>query len=64
MAYCGAGAPYGHGSHRYVYTIVALNARLEFPHPEKVTKNDLKRAMLGKVIGWGQWVGTFERTWS
>ncbi|CEJ57868.1 hypothetical protein PMG11_06546 [Penicillium brasilianum] len=63
-AYGGAGAPYGHGSHRYVYTIVALNARLEFRHPEKVTKNDIKRAMVGKVVGWGQWIGTFERTWS
>jgi phosphatidylethanolamine-binding protein (PEBP) family uncharacterized protein len=63
-AYGGAGAPYGHGSHRYVYTIVALNAPLEFQHPEKVTKNDIKHAMVGKVIGWGQWVGTFERTWS
>ncbi|KAJ5698840.1 hypothetical protein N7462_000845 [Penicillium macrosclerotiorum] len=63
-AYGGAGAPYGHGSHRYVFTIIALNAPLEFQIPAKTTKNDIKRAMAGKVIGWGQWVGTFERTWS
>ncbi|KAJ5157891.1 uncharacterized protein N7482_008991 [Penicillium canariense] len=63
-AYGGAGAPYGHGSHRYVYTIIALDAPLDFEHPKKATKNDIKHAMIGEVIGWGQWVGTFERTWS
>lgn len=61
--YIGAAAPLGHGSHRYVFTIVALNAPLEFERPEKVTKQDIKHAMIGKVIGWGQWIGHFERPW-
>jgi phosphatidylethanolamine-binding protein (PEBP) family uncharacterized protein len=61
--YAGAGAPLGHGSHRYVFTIVALNASLKFKSPEGTTKNDIKRAMEGKVIGWGQWTGVFAKPW-
>ncbi|KAJ5592042.1 Phosphatidylethanolamine-binding protein PEBP [Penicillium hispanicum] len=62
-AYGGPAAPLGHGSHRYVYTIIALDAHLEFDLPEKVTKKDIKRALVGKVIGWAQWTGVFERPW-
>ncbi|KAJ5766014.1 uncharacterized protein N7511_003630 [Penicillium nucicola] len=61
--YAGAGAPLGHGSHRYLFTIVALNAPLKFKCPEGTSKKDIKRAMNGKVIGWGQWTGVFERPW-
>lgn len=61
--YIGAGALLGHGSHRYVFTIIALKAPLKFEHPEKATKEDIKQAMVGKVIGWGQWIGLFERPW-
>lgn len=61
--YSGAAPPLGHGGHRYVFTIIALNAELKFEHPEKATKQDIKRAMVGKVIGWGQWIGVFERPW-
>ncbi|KAJ5818948.1 hypothetical protein N7474_004539 [Penicillium riverlandense] len=62
--YIGAGAPLGHGSHRYVFTIIALNAPLGVESPEKATKQEIKQAMKGKIIGWGQWTGVFERPWS
>jgi phosphatidylethanolamine-binding protein (PEBP) family uncharacterized protein len=62
-SYGGPAPPFGHGSHRYVFTIVALDAPLDFDNPEKVSKNDIKEAMVGKVIGWGQWVGVYERVW-
>ncbi|KAL3453032.1 phosphatidylethanolamine-binding protein [Aspergillus insuetus] len=61
--YTGPAAPLGHGVHRYVYTIIALDEPLHFDRPDKVTKSQVKRAMIGKVIGWGQWVGHFERPW-
>lgn len=61
--YLGPGPPFGHGPHRYVFTIIALNAALDFDKPEKVSKNDIKEAMIGKIIGWGQWVGVYERVW-
>ncbi|KAJ5463786.1 Phosphatidylethanolamine-binding protein PEBP [Penicillium sp. IBT 31633x] len=61
--YVGAGAPLGHGKHRYVFTIIALNESLKFKSPEKATKKEIKRAMTGKVIGWGQWTGVFEKLW-
>ncbi|KGO76010.1 Phosphatidylethanolamine-binding protein PEBP [Penicillium italicum] len=64
LPYVGAGAPLGHGKHRYVFTIVALNESLKFKAPEKVTKKDITHAMTGKVIGWAQWTGTFEKPWS
>ncbi|CAG7915821.1 unnamed protein product [Penicillium olsonii] len=61
--YVGAGAPLGHGKHRYVFTIIALSESLKFPAPETACKEDIKRAMEGKVIGWAQWTGVFEKPW-
>ncbi|KAL5002981.1 phosphatidylethanolamine-binding protein [Aspergillus recurvatus] len=61
--YIGAAAPLGHGIHRYVYTIIALNEPLHFDRPDKVTKRQVKKALADKVIGWGQWTGHFERPW-
>ena len=62
-AWIGAGAPLGHGPHRYFFTVIALNEKLDFGHATQVTKHDLGDAINGKVVGWGQWVGTFERPW-
>lgn len=53
----------GHGPHRYFYQIIALSEELE-SHSfamEKPTKEELAKAIEGKVIAWGLWVGTFER---
>lgn len=55
--------PRGHGSHRYVFTVLALSERLRFDNPDKVTKMEFHRALSGKVVGWGQWVGVFGRPW-
>ncbi|KAJ5765807.1 hypothetical protein N7520_005366 [Penicillium odoratum] len=62
-SYIGAGPVLGHGTHRYVFTIIALNESLKFEYPEKVSKSDIQKAIVGKVIGWGRWVGVFERPW-
>ncbi|KAL2814378.1 phosphatidylethanolamine-binding protein [Aspergillus cavernicola] len=61
--YFGAAAPLGHGIHRYIYTIIALDEPFHFNQPDKVTRNQIKRALIGKVSGWGQWIGHFERPW-
>ncbi|OOF91579.1 hypothetical protein ASPCADRAFT_134125 [Aspergillus carbonarius ITEM 5010] len=60
-SYVGARPPYGHGYHRYIFTIVALSEPLGLPHPDKASVASVKWAMEGKVIGWGQWVGQFKR---
>ncbi|KAL4885185.1 phosphatidylethanolamine-binding protein [Aspergillus karnatakaensis] len=63
VTYTGAAAPLGHGTHRYVFTIIALDETLQLDRPDKATKSQIKKAMIGKVIGWGQWIGHFERPW-
>ncbi|PYH87586.1 aconitase [Aspergillus ellipticus CBS 707.79] len=60
-SYVGAAAPYGHGYHRYVFTIVALSEPLQFAKPDKVTVGIMKEALVDKVLAWGQWVGHFKR---
>lgn len=62
-SYIGPAPPLGHGLHRYVFTIIALNEPLQFAQVEQVSKQMIKEAMVGKVIGWGQWVGLWERPW-
>ena len=52
----------GHGSHRYMFQVVALkssiNARTLGPIP---TRAELEKSIEGKIIGWGMWTGTYER---
>lgn len=62
--YIGAAAPLGHGPHRYAFTIIGLDEPLHFDRPDKVTKSQVKKALIGKILGWGQWIGQFERPWS
>ncbi|EAW14393.1 YbhB/YbcL family Raf kinase inhibitor-like protein [Aspergillus clavatus NRRL 1] len=62
-AYIGPAPPLGHGAHRYIFTIIALNEPLPFGQEDQVTKQKIKEAMTDKVIGWGQWVGLWERPW-
>lgn len=61
-SWIGAAAPLGHGVHRYMFTVVALKEKLEL-YGTEVNKQKLKDAMVGKVVGWGQWIGVFERPW-
>jgi hypothetical protein len=46
------------------FTIVALNAPPEVKTPEKETKQEIEQATEGKIIGWCQGTGVFERPWS
>jgi len=51
-----------HGPHRYFFQVIALNATIDrrelsqFP-----TKESFIGAVEGKVVGWGEWVGQYER---
>ena len=53
----------GHGPHRYYYQLVALKEAVNTDKMGKVTKDGLGAAILGNVIGWGQWIGVYERKW-
>jgi phosphatidylethanolamine-binding protein (PEBP) family uncharacterized protein len=57
--------PLGHGPHRYFFEVIALDQELDREALGEVpTAADLKVLVDGKVVGWGAWVGTFERKWS
>lgn len=47
------------GSHRYLFKIYALNAQLELNSDS--TKEDLETAMVGKILGRGELMGTYSR---
>ena len=48
------------GKHRYVFRLYALNDKLELDH--HATKNDVHKAMSGKVISQAQITGLYEKT--
>jgi len=51
----------GHGPHRYFYELVALKEPVDEKRLSAVpTKDELAVEILGKVIGWGVWVGVYE----
>lgn len=55
-----------HGPHRYFYTIVALNQPIGLEalgKKGKVTREAVAEDIVGKVVGWAEWVGSFERKW-
>ncbi|KAE8333291.1 hypothetical protein BDV39DRAFT_188389 [Aspergillus sergii] len=62
-SYIGPAPPLGHGVHRYIFTVVALSEPLRFDRSQRVSQRQIATAMVGKVAGWGQWVGHFERPW-
>ena len=52
----------GHGQHRYMFQVVALKSSLEGEKLSGIpTRAELESAIRGKVVGWGMWVGTYER---
>lgn len=62
--YAGPRALMGHGPHHYVYQLVALKEKLDFGAiGGKVTKSAVGKAIVGKVTGYGVWIGTWERVW-
>lgn len=59
--YTGARPLLGHGPHRYFYELIALKEPIDERGLSVVpTKDELAAAIVGKVIGWGVWVGIYE----
>lgn len=49
-------------AHRYFYEVVGLKRRLDLDSfSEKPSKDELAKAVVGKVAGWGAWYGMCER---
>jgi len=57
-AYMGPAPPAGHGAHHYTFEIYALNAKLGLPG--STSRADLMKAMDGKVIAKGVYIGMYE----
>lgn len=54
----------GHGPHRYFYILVALSQLIDGGVlGECPTIEEVGRAIDGNVVGWGEWVGVYERKW-
>ncbi|KAI1085787.1 PEBP-like protein [Whalleya microplaca] len=53
-----------HGPHRYFYEVVALKEPLD-PSllSSTASREQIADAIVGKVLGWGMWVGIAERKW-
>lgn len=51
----------GHGVHRYMFQVVGLSEGLE-GLSEVPTRLEIEKAIVGKVVGWGMWVGTYQRS--
>ena len=60
--YGGARPVLGHGAHRYFYQVVALSEKIgDAEGATKMSKDELLQKISAKVIGWGNWIGTYER---
>lgn len=65
VVYAGPRALKSHGPHRYYYQVVALNEPLNLKAMSPIaTKAELEKAVEGKVLGWGLWIGVSERKWA
>lgn len=53
-----------HGPHRYFFQVIALSEPLD-PNllKAKARREQIGEAIVGKVLGWGLWVGVAERRW-
>ncbi|KUI64960.1 hypothetical protein VM1G_00145 [Cytospora mali] len=66
VVYLGPRPLINHGPHRYFFEIIALSEPLPKelletkPQP---TREQITEAIQGKVLGWGLWVGQYERKW-
>jgi phosphatidylethanolamine-binding protein (PEBP) family uncharacterized protein len=51
-----------HGPHRYYFQVVALTSTIDRKELSQFpTKESFLGAIEGKVVGWGEWVGLYER---
>ena len=54
----------GHGAHRYYFQLIALKEPVDIGRLSEIaTKKELAEEIVGKVAGWGVWIGIFERKW-
>ncbi|CEJ56603.1 hypothetical protein PMG11_02805 [Penicillium brasilianum] len=54
----------GHGPHRYFFTLVALSQPVDTSKMSPLpTIEEMAKEIEGKVMGWGEWVGSYERKW-
>ncbi|KAI1622769.1 phosphatidylethanolamine-binding protein [Exophiala viscosa] len=62
--YSGPRPPVGHGPHRYFFQLIALREKVDSTNLSPVaTKSELMEHIKGKVIGYGVWIGVFEKKW-
>jgi Raf kinase inhibitor-like YbhB/YbcL family protein len=59
LGYTGPRPPSGHGPHRYIFHVLALNRHAEFQAPPKL--NEFMAGVAGSIIGRGSLVGIFEQ---
>jgi phosphatidylethanolamine-binding protein (PEBP) family uncharacterized protein len=52
--------PRGHGRHRYIFTLYALDQPVTLP-PEEATAERLLAAIRGHTVAQGQLMGTYQR---
>lgn len=56
-----------HGEHRYIFSVLGLGKRIDWTNVEQeageggVGKEELIKAVQGKVLSRGEWIGVFER---
>lgn len=54
----------GHGPHRYFFTLVALSQPVDTTKLSPLpTVEEMAKEIEGKVLSWGEWIGTYERKW-
>lgn len=54
----------GHGNHEYYYQVIALKTPVDTKKLSAVaTKAELSAEIVGKVAGWGVWIGNHENKW-
>jgi Raf kinase inhibitor-like YbhB/YbcL family protein len=58
--YAGPTPPSGHGLHRYVFQIFALDSAPQLA--DGFSRKELRAALLGHVLAWGRLTGIVERT--
>ena len=59
VGYMGPKPVPGHGTHTYVFQVLALAKKLEFE--ETPSRGELKEMLAGQVLAWGRLDGTYER---
>ena len=58
----------GHGPHRYFFQVVGVRGVQWEEEGGKreagaLRRDELVEIIQGKVVGWGVWIGVFERRW-